>query len=90
MEFRFDPDDHDEGEKEFLGEVGNWNGADIVEITVRQRATAEFISRRLYQFFVADEADEDEVQRLADVFQENDGENSLRAKGDLQVGSLQV
>ena len=74
MEFRFDPDDHDNGEKEFLGEVGNWNGEDIVEITVRQRATAEFVSRRLYQFFVADNADEDEVQRLADVFEENDGE----------------
>ena len=74
MEFQFDPDDHDDGEKEFLGEVGNWNGEDIVEITVRQRATAEFISRRLYQFFVADDADEDEVQRLADVFEENDGE----------------
>ena len=74
MEFRFDPTDHDEGEKEFLGEVGNWNGEDIVDITVRQRATAEFVSRRLYQFFVADEADEDEVQRLADVFQANDGE----------------
>ncbi len=74
MEFRFDPNDHDDGEKEFLGEVGNWNGDDIVEITVRQRATAEFISRRLYQFFVADDADEDEVQRLADVFEANDGE----------------
>ncbi len=74
MEFQFDPDDHDDGEKEFLGEVGNWNGEDIVEITVRQRATAEFISRRLYQFFVADDADEAEVQRLADVFQDSDGE----------------
>ncbi len=74
MEFQFDPNDHDDGEKEFLGEVGNWNGDDIVEITVRQRATAEFISRRLYQFFVADDADEDEVQRLADVFEANDGE----------------
>ncbi len=74
MEFQFDPNDHDDGEKEFLGEVGNWNGDDIVEITVRQRATAEFISRRLYQFFVADDADEDEVKRLADVFEANDGE----------------
>ena len=74
MEFRFDASDHDDGEKSFLGEVGNWNGEDIVEIIVRQRSAAEFISRRLYQFFVADEADEDEVQRLADVFQANDGE----------------
>ena len=74
MEFRYDPEDHDHSDKEFLGEVGDWNGEDIVEITVRQRATAEFICRRLYQFFVADDADEDEVQRLADVFEESDGE----------------
>ena len=74
MEFQFDPSDHDYSEKTFLGEVGNWDGEDIVEIIVRQRATAEFISRRLYQFFVADDADETEVQRLADVLQANDGE----------------
>ncbi len=74
MEFRFDPDDHDRGDKTFLGETGAWNGEDIVEIVSRQRATAEFICRRLYQFFVADEADEGEVGRLADAFQRTDGE----------------
>ena len=74
MEFRFDPMDHDEGQKTFLGETGDWNGEQVVEIIVRQRATAEFVSRRLYQFFVADEPDEEEVARLADVFEESDGE----------------
>ena len=58
MEFQFDPDDHDHSDKEFLGETGDWNGEDVVEIIVRQRVTAEFICRRLYQFFVADDADE--------------------------------
>ncbi|GIT43914.1 MAG: hypothetical protein Ct9H300mP11_18500 [Chloroflexota bacterium] len=28
-EFRFDPADHDNQEKTFLGETGNWNGDDI-------------------------------------------------------------
>ena len=74
MEFRFDPDDHDPGVKTFLGETGRWNGEDIVEIVSRQRATAEFICRRLYLFFVADEADEGEVARLADVFEQSGGE----------------
>ena len=74
MEFQFDPDDHDDSEKVLLGEAGNWNGDDAVDIIVRHRITAEFVSRRLYQYFVADDADEDEVQRLADVFQDNDGE----------------
>src|SRR5882672_7813844 len=51
----YPPDDHDDGEKTFLGETGNWNGEDIINIIVKQPAAARFISRHLYNFFVADE-----------------------------------
>jgi hypothetical protein len=54
-EFRYDPADHDDSEKTFLGETGRWNGEDIVTIIAKQPATARFISRHLYNFFVADE-----------------------------------
>ena len=54
--FEFRQDDHDYGEKHFLGEVGDFDGDDIVDIIVRQPATAKFISRHLYNFFVEDEA----------------------------------
>ena len=54
--FVYRPDDHDGGEKTFLGHTGNFNGEDIIEIIVNQEATAKFISRHLYNFFVADEA----------------------------------
>ena len=53
--FEFHPEDHDDGEKVFLGERGNFNGDDIVEIICKQPATARFIARHLYSFFVADE-----------------------------------
>ena len=53
--FMFDPRDHDAEEKTFLGETGNFNGEDIVDIIVKQPATARFIARHLYNFFVADE-----------------------------------
>ena len=53
--FEFHPEDHDDGEKVFLGERGNFNGDDIVEIICQQPATARFIARHLYSFFVADE-----------------------------------
>ena len=53
--FRFDPADHDESEKTFLGETGNWNGDDIIDIVCKQPATARFIARHMYNFFVADE-----------------------------------
>ena len=52
--FVYRPDDHDGGEKTFLGHTGNFNGEDIIEIIVNQEATAKFISRHLYNFFVAD------------------------------------
>ncbi len=55
FEFRFDPADHDYGEKTFLGETGNWNGSDVVDIICKQPAAARFVARKLYDFFVADE-----------------------------------
>ena len=55
FEFRFDPADHDYSEKTFLGETGNWNGDDVVDIICKQPAAARFVARKLYDFFVADE-----------------------------------
>ncbi|MCX8278470.1 MAG: DUF1800 domain-containing protein [Dehalococcoidia bacterium] len=53
--FEYKEDDHDNGEKEFLGHKGNLNGEDIVDIICDQPATAAFLSRHMYSFFVADE-----------------------------------
>jgi uncharacterized protein (DUF1800 family) len=54
-QFLYNQHDHIEADKTFLGETGNFNGGDIVQIIARQPATARFISRHLYDFFVADE-----------------------------------
>ena len=78
-QFQYLPEDHDEGEKSFLGETGNFNGEDIINIICEHPATATFIARHLYNFFVADEAqvpawqvtppkDEDAIDLLADAF----------------------
>ena len=53
--FIYAPSDHDEANKTFLGETGNFNGEDIVDILVKQPGTARFVARHLYNFFVADE-----------------------------------
>ncbi len=84
-EFEFLPEDHDEGEKEFLCHKGNFDGEDIIDIIVRQPATARFISRHLYNFFVEDETqvpswqtvppkDKQAVSQLSEVFIETDGD----------------
>ena len=54
-EFQYLPEDHDNGEKTFLGVTGNHNGQDVIDIILKQPACPRFIMRHLYNFFVADE-----------------------------------
>ena len=53
--FEYRPDDHDGGEKTFLGHTGRFDGEDVIDIICQQPATAQFIARHLYNYFVADE-----------------------------------
>ncbi len=83
--FNYREEDHDDGDKTFLGETGRFNGEDIVDIICRQPATARFVARHLYDFFVADEApvpqwphtpprDPDAIETLANAYMESDHE----------------
>jgi uncharacterized protein (DUF1800 family) len=54
-QFEYRDDDHDAAEKTFLGHTGAFNGEEIIDLICRQPATARFIARHLYNFFVADE-----------------------------------
>ena len=54
--FEYREEDHDDGEKTFLGQRGNFDGEDMIRIICEQPATSRFIARHLYSFFVADEA----------------------------------
>ena len=75
--------DHDSGKKKFLGENSNFNGDGVVGVICRQQATANFIARHLYNFFVADEVpvpqwsstppkDPEAVDVLANAYMEYD------------------
>ena len=83
--FVFIEEEHDEGEKTFLGHTGNLNGDDIIDIIVKQPACAKFISRHLYNFFVADEPqvpswnvtppqDSEAIDTLSNAFLDSDGD----------------
>jgi uncharacterized protein (DUF1800 family) len=67
-EFEFRPDLHDYGEKVFLGEHGKFDGTDIIDIIVRQSATAHFVAMRLYTYFVSDTPDLGAIEELASVY----------------------
>jgi uncharacterized protein DUF1800 len=70
-EFVFRYAQHDEGEKNFLGYKGNWDGDDILEILLKQKQTSVFITKKMYRFFVNDKIDEVRVNWLADRFYKN-------------------
>jgi len=67
-EFVFRDDLHDDGQKELLGERGNFDGPDVIKIIARQPATAQFVARRLYDFFVSDVPDQAAIDMLAEVY----------------------
>ena len=77
-------EDHDDGEKSFLGETGNFDGEDIIRIIAKQDATAEFICTRLFQFFAADEVDE-EVARCIAAMKETYFESGYEIKAVLRT-----
>lgn len=51
---QFDPEHHDTGPKTIFGQTGNWGYNDVIDILFTQRPNeiAEFICRKLYEFFV--------------------------------------
>ena len=83
--FEYKPEDHDFGEKTFLGRTGDFNGDDIVRIIAEQEATPRFLARHLYNFFVADEVqvpswnitppkDPEAIQALVQAYKDSNGE----------------
>ena len=84
-QFVYRPEDHDDRVKDLLGETGRFNGEDAIEVIVGQPATANFITRHLYNFFVADEPpvaawgevapqDPDAIATLVDAYFDSEGD----------------
>ena len=63
---------HDFEEKTFLGQTGNWNGDDIINIIMEQDETAVHICTRLYKWFVYQNVDVTVVNEMADILRNNE------------------
>lgn len=76
--FEFNPQRHDFGNKQILGNNIKGRGISEVEETLtllsRQPATARFISRKLATYFVSDTPSENLIQAMADSFLQSDGD----------------
>ena len=76
--FEFNPQRHDFSDKLLLGKTIKGSGYDevkqAVELIVHQPACAQFISRKLAQYFVADNPAPALVNKMAHTFQRTDGD----------------
>ena len=66
--FKFDAGQHDDDAKTFLGQTGAFNGDDILDILVRQPATADFLCRKLFAYFVHETPSPADIAPLTRVY----------------------
>ena len=59
---------HDTADKVFLGKKGNFNGDDIIDIILEEKATARFITQKIYKYFVNEDVDNKKVELLSEGF----------------------
>lgn len=66
--FQFRKNQHDEGQKTFLGKTGNFDGDDTLKIILEHPATAYHVTRKICKFFVNEDPDDAIVKPLAEKF----------------------
>jgi hypothetical protein len=68
MRFSYRDALHDDGQKTFLGQTGNFGGEEIIDIILQQPVHQRFICRKLLEFFVYSDPEPDLIEGLAQVY----------------------
>jgi hypothetical protein len=71
VKFVVNKDQHDDGEKTFLGRTGRFDGVDIIDIIMQQPATADYIAGKIYRFFVREDLSPEFQKQLGSVLRDN-------------------
>ncbi len=74
LKFVVNKDQHDDGEKTFIGKTGRFDGVDIINIILEQPATADFIAGKIYRYFVRQELSPELQKQLGAVLRQSDYE----------------
>jgi hypothetical protein len=67
LQFVVNKDQHDAGQKTFLGKTGNFDGVEIIDIIMQQPVTARFMAGKLYRFFVRQELSPEVQEKFGTV-----------------------
>ena len=71
VKFVVNKDQHDDGEKTFLGHTGRFDGVDVIDIIMQQPATADFIAGKIYRYFVRQDLSPELQKQLGTVLRQN-------------------
>src|SRR6185369_13637156 len=71
LQFVVNKDQHDDGQKTFLGKTGNFDGVNVIDIIMQQPVTSRFIAGKIYRFFVRQELSPELQEKLGAVLRQN-------------------
>ena len=71
-EFIFRRNTHDFNVKTFFGKTGNFTGEDIVNIILENKRTSEFITQKIYRYFVNEKLNRDIIDELSKQFYQSE------------------
>ena len=72
LQFVVNKDKHDEGTKIFLGQTGNFDGVDVIDMILKQPVTSRFIAGKIYRYFVRQDLNPEFQEKLGAVLRNND------------------
>ncbi len=67
-DFKLRKRQHDKEEKTFLGQTGNFNRDDIIDIILEQKQCARFICEKIYRYFVNETINTNHINKMISVF----------------------
>ena len=70
-EFIFRKYDHDEGEKQFFGKRGNFDGDDVIDIILNHPACARYIASRFWTYFAYEDGEPALLESLGQHLRES-------------------
>jgi len=67
-DFVFRTRQHDYGRKTIFGKSGKFSGEEVLDMLLKKKETAHYLTTKIYRYFVNQQVDADRVEQLADAF----------------------
>jgi len=74
LNFVFNENQHDRGVKKFLGQEGDFDGVDIINVILEQPVTANYLAGKIYRYFVRQDLDPKVQEQLGKLLRDGDYE----------------